>query len=143
MVLCSITSTSFALMISALCRTTALSVTVLPMILELTRLFGGFFIAPSRVPPGLSWIDALSYIKYTFVGAAKSELNGLKLNCIGQTIQIFNATANATSCRTSGEYFIEERGYDYISIGGCIAVLVAFIIVCRFLAFIGVRFLKH
>lgn len=133
-----------ALMISALCRTTSLSVTVLPMVLEVTRLFGGFFVAPSRVPKYLSWIDALSYIKYAFVGAALNELQGLQLNCEGVKTTIVNGTYNITAtCIKTGEELIKERGYNYIDIGGCIGILLAFIIFCRALAFVGVRFLKH
>jgi ATP-binding cassette subfamily G (WHITE) protein 2 len=142
--LCSITSTSLALMVSALCRTTSLSVTVLPMVLEVTRLFGGFFVAPSRVPLGLAWIDALSYIKYAFVGAALTELQSLKLTCDGIQTTVVNATYTITgACIHTGEELIKERGYDYISIGGCIGVLLAYIIFCRAWAFVGVRFLKN
>ncbi len=143
-ILCSITSTSLALMISALCRTTSLSVTVLPMVLEVTRLFGGFFVAPSRVPKYLSWIDALSYIKYAFVGTVLNELEGLQLTCNDTKVTIVNATYNITAlCTDSGEILIHERGYNYINIGDCIGILLGFIIFCRFWAFIGVRFLKH
>jgi ATP-binding cassette subfamily G (WHITE) protein 2 len=70
-------------MISALCRTTDMSVTVLPMVLEVARLYGGFLLAPSRLPKYFAWIDALSYIKYSFVGASLNELYGLKLSCDG------------------------------------------------------------
>ena len=143
--LCSITSTSLALMVSALCRTTTMSVTVLPMVLEVARLFGGFFLAPSRLPKYFSWLDALSYIKYTFVGASLNELGGLVLSCPSNSTTVSNSTSNATAapCITDGEYFIGERGYNYISIGGCIGVLISFIIFCRLVAFAGVRFLKH
>lgn len=141
-----------ALMVSALCKTTSLSVTVLPMVLEVTRLFGGFFVAPRRVPKYLSWIDALSYIKYSFIGTALNELDGLTLNCIDAKRPYNASVPNATylnevyvnaTCRTSGQYFITEREYNYLSIGGCIGILLAFIIFCRFWAFIGVRFLKN
>lgn len=143
-------------MISALCRTTALSVTVLPMVLEVTRLFGGFFLAPSRLPKYFSWLDALSYIKYTFVGACLNELQGLVLTCPGNTTTISNSTVNGTiitflvnvtnstsTCVTKGETIIGQKGYDYINVGGCIAVLIGFIIFCRVVAFLGVRFLKN
>lgn len=171
MILCSITSTALALMVSAICRTTALSVTVLPMVLEVTRLFGGFFLAPSRLPIYFSWLDALSYIKYTFVGAALNELQGLVLTCPANTTAVANATMNGTMttsvmststisslinstiangtaaatavCISNGERIIQEKGYDYINIGGCIGVLIGFIILCRTVAFLGVRFLKH
>ncbi|UJR27353.1 hypothetical protein I4U23_008645 [Adineta vaga] len=143
-ILCSVTSTSLALMVSAICRTTALSVTVLPMVLEVTRLFGGFFVAPSRLPKYFSWLDALSYIKYSFVGGALNELSGLNLNCAGVKVTPVNATYSYTAtCITHGETLIDERGYDYINVGGCIGVLIGFIIFCRGCAFLGVRFLKH
>ena len=134
--LCSFAATSLALMISALCKTTEMSVTVLPMALEVTRLFGGFFLAPSRLPKYFVWLDALSYIKYVYVGLSLNELSGLKLTC----------TANETlsgKCIENGEYNIKDLGLDYISIGGCIGVLFAFIIGCRAIAFFGIRYLKH
>ena len=43
-VLTSLAATSLALLVSAVCRTTDLSVTVLPMALEVSRLFGAFFL---------------------------------------------------------------------------------------------------
>jgi ATP-binding cassette, subfamily G (WHITE), member 2 len=144
MLLCSIASTSLALMVSALCRTTDMSVTVLPMVLEVSRLFGGFFLAPSRLPRYFSWLDALSYIKYSFVGASLNELQGLKLTCNEPKQSIMNSTARITEhCTQYGEQLITERGYDSLNILGCVTVLIGFIIFCRTWAFIGVRFLKH
>ena len=60
MVLCNNAATSLALMVSALARTTDLSVTVLPIMLEVSRLFGGFFLAPASLPRYFVWLDALS-----------------------------------------------------------------------------------
>ncbi|CAM2701767.1 unnamed protein product [Rotaria socialis] len=136
MLLCSLAATSLALMVSAICKTTDMSVTVLPLALEITRLFGGFFLAPSRLPTYFVWLDAISYIKYTFVGTALNELSGLKLTCTVEQVAQF-------ACITTGEYYINERGYGYISIGGCIGVLLGYIIFCRIVAFLGVRFLKN
>ncbi len=136
MFLCSLAATSLALMVSAICKTTDMSVTVLPLALEVSRLFGGFFLAPSRLPKYFSWLDALSYVKYTFIGTALNELQGLTLTCT-------DADRAKFSCTEYGETFIKERGYDYINIGGCIGALLAYIIFCRFIAFLGVRFLKH
>ena len=69
MILCSMAATSLAMMISAWCRTTELTVIVLPMALEVTRLFGGFFLSPANIPPYFVWLSALSYAQYTYVGA--------------------------------------------------------------------------
>ncbi|CAF1467821.1 unnamed protein product [Adineta steineri] len=134
-ILCSLASTSLALMISALCKTADMSVTVLPMALEVTRLFGGYFLSPANLPGYFSWLDALSYAKYTYVGLSLNELSGLELSCKG-------ATSNAT-CIHNGETTIKSLGFDYIDIGGCVGTLLAFIIFCRCVAYLGVRFLKH
>ncbi|CAF4271794.1 unnamed protein product, partial [Adineta steineri] len=90
------------------------SVTVLPMALEVSRLFGGFFLAPSRLPKYFAWLDVLSY-----------------------------ADRDKNSCIENGEIIIRELGLDYINIIGCIGALLAFIIICRSIAFLGVRFLKN
>ena len=135
MILCSVASTSLALLVSAFCKTTDLSVTVLPLVLEITRLFGGFFLAPSRLPAYFVWLDAISYTKYTFVGITLNELQGLELTCTDEE-------RKQGRCWT-GQDLIQDRGYDYINIGGCIGALLGYIILCRFLAYLGVRYLKH
>ncbi len=134
MILCSLTATSLALMISALCKTADMSVTVLPMALEVSRLFGGFFLSPANLPKYFSWLDALSYAKYTYVGVSLNELTGLVLSC---------ADAGNNTCIPNGETTIKQLGLNYISIGGCIGTLIAFIIFCRVVAYLGVRFLKN
>ncbi|CAF0780892.1 unnamed protein product [Adineta steineri] len=136
MVLCSMAATSLALLVSAICKTTDMSVTVLPLALEISRLFGGFFLAPSRLPKYFAWLDALSYTKYAFVGAALNELSDLTLTCTFEE-------RKSHKCIDNGEILIRERGYDYINIGGCIGALVGYIVICRLVAFLGVRFLKN
>ena len=41
-----------------------MSVTILPMMLEMSRLFGGFFLAPSKSPSYFHFLDTLSYVKH-------------------------------------------------------------------------------
>jgi hypothetical protein len=127
-----LTATSLALAVSAFARTTSMSVTVLPMILEVCRLFGGFFLSPAKLPKYFSWIDALSYVKYVYVGISLNEMEGLDLTC---------SFADRSLCVT-GHSMITQLGLDYISIGGCIGVLIAMIIFFRILAYIGVRYIK-
>ena len=136
MLLCSIASTSLALMISAICKTTDMSVTVLPMALEVTRLFDGFFLSPSRLPKYFAWVDALSYVKYAYVGASSNELRGLNLTCT-------KANRDKNSCIENGEIIIRKLALDYTNIISCIGALIGFIIICRSIAFLGVRFLKN
>lgn len=132
MVLSSLTATSLALAVSTFARTTTMSVTILPMILELCRLYGGFFLSPSKLPKYFVWLDALSYVKYVYVGISLNEMQGLDLTC---------ALADQSKCVT-GQSKIAELGLDYISIGGCVAVLVSMIVFFRFLSYVGVRYVK-
>lgn len=123
-------------MISALCKTAAMSITILPMVLEVSRLFGGFLLAPSRIPKYFVWFDVFSYFKYIYVALSLNELEGLQLTC--------DKTKNTTEvCIHDGQTLIQERGFDYINIPACIGVLFAFTLFSRTIAYIGVRFLKH
>jgi ATP-binding cassette subfamily G (WHITE) protein 2 len=42
----------------------------------------------------------------------------------------------------TGEQTIQQLGLSYLSIGGCAAVLVGYILFCRLIAYLGVRFIK-
>ncbi|KXZ51257.1 hypothetical protein GPECTOR_13g744 [Gonium pectorale] len=138
MVLCSTAATSLALAVSAIARTTDMAVTILPMALEICRLFGGFFLSPANLPKYFSWLDALSYVKYTYVGISLNELHGLELHCTPSQLN------SAGKCPiTSGEQTIKSLGLDYIGIADCVGILIAYIVICRVIAYLGVRYLKH
>lgn len=138
MCLCCIASTSLALMVSALCKTTDLSVTVLPLVLEAARLFGGFFLSPANAPDYFKWLDAVSYIRYSYIGVSLNELNGLNLHCTESELN-----DNGGVCPyTRGEQFIDSLDLDYISMGGCIGVLIGYIFLCRVIAYIAIRYMK-
>ncbi|KAJ3095315.1 hypothetical protein HDU97_007044 [Phlyctochytrium planicorne] len=136
MILCATAANSVALLVSAICRTTTLSITVLPMVLELARLFGGFFLSPANLPKYFSFLDAISYVKYSYVGIALNELTGLELTCTQQQL------VNGVCPITSGQQTVASLGLNSFSMGGCAAFLVGYIVVCRFIAYVGVRFIK-
>lgn len=133
MILCSMAATSLALMISAMCKTASLSLKILAICLEISRLFGGFFLEPARLPKYFAWLDALSFIKYAFVSVSLNEYKDV----------VFTCPANTTCQYTTGNQVIELRGYDYITIGGAVGVLLLFIFFMRFIAYVGLRFNKH
>jgi ATP-binding cassette subfamily G (WHITE) protein 2 len=136
MVLCSMAATSLALMVSTLARTTDMAVTVLPMALEVSRLYGGFFLSPRNLPDYFKWLDALSYVKYAYVGVSLNELSGLTLICTEKQL------VKGVCPITSGEFTIDLLGLDQLTIGSCAGGLVAFIVGTRFVAYLGIRFLK-
>eukprot|EP01127_Copromyxa_protea_P019444 TRINITY_DN630_c0_g1_i1.p1 TRINITY_DN630_c0_g1~~TRINITY_DN630_c0_g1_i1.p1 ORF type:complete len:605 (+),score=125.39 TRINITY_DN630_c0_g1_i1:101-1915(+) len=81
MFLSNFAATSLAVCISAVGRTTDMAVTILPLVLEVFRLLGGFFLPPARLPAYFSWLDALSYVKYAYVGVALNEFTDLEIDC--------------------------------------------------------------
>eukprot|EP00299_Pterocystis_sp_00344_P019877 c9825_g2_i1.p1 GENE.c9825_g2_i1~~c9825_g2_i1.p1 ORF type:complete len:636 (-),score=175.65 c9825_g2_i1:75-1727(-) len=137
MMLTNLCATSAALMVSAVCRTTDLSVAVLPMMLEVSRLFGGFFLPPINLPHYFSWLDALSFYKYAYVGISLNELHGLELHCLPEQL------VNGVCPIVDGTVTIKTLGFDYITITGCAWALVGYILFSRVVAFLAVKYLKN
>jgi len=135
--LTSLAATSLALMISAFARTTTLGVTILPVWLEICRLFGGFFLPPSKLPGYFSWLDALSFVKYAYTALALNELTGLEYTCSKKELP-----ASGICPVTDGQQIIDANGLDYLTIWQCALVLLAMIIGFRAFALAGIRFLK-
>ncbi len=75
-------------------------------------------------------------MKYAYVGISLNELRGLELHCEPDELK------GGVCPLTSGEQVIDNLGLDFISIWGCALVLIAMIIFYRFIAYIGLRFIK-
>jgi hypothetical protein len=110
---------------------------VLPLALEICRLYGGFFLSPSHLPRYFAWLDALSYVKYTYVGISLNELQGLVLHCTEQ-----QRLSNGACPVATGEQTIQQLGLNKYSIELCACILLVFIVGCRVLAYVGLRVLK-
>jgi ATP-binding cassette subfamily G (WHITE) protein 2 len=136
MILCTLAATSYALMVSTLCRTATLSTSILPTVLEICRLFGGFFLSPANIPGYFKWLDTLSYCKYSYVGIALNELQGLTLTCLPSEL------VNGACPITSGQTTINSLGLNQYTIGGCVGGLALIIVISRIIAYLALRFLK-
>ena len=125
---------SAATCISCFAGSIEYSITILAVVIEGCRLFGGFFASPAQIVDLKDWkfADVLSYSKYSFVGVALNELSDLEIACdVG------------TSCSiTSGQQIIEKNGYDQYTIEFCVGILIVLIVGSRVLAYLGLRFLK-
>lgn len=128
---------SLATMISCLCVTIELSTVALSLVLEISRLYGGFFTSPKQLIMYENWkfADALSYLKYVFVGVAVNELEGLEYTCTAAQI-------SANKCVYTGEQTMAEKGYDQYTMGYCAGILAVYIFGCRMVAYIALRVLK-
>jgi ATP-binding cassette subfamily G (WHITE) protein 2 len=135
MILDTMAALSLATMVTCICQTIELSTVVLSVLLEMSRLYGGFFTSPLQLNDYPNWrfADALSYLKYTFVGVSINELTGLKLSCTGAQI-------TAKSCTATGEVIMQQRGYDQYTIDFCAGILVVYIVGCRLVAFIALKY---
>eukprot|EP00762_Andalucia_godoyi_P006405 ANDGO_02927.mRNA.1 ABC transporter G family member 22 len=136
MELCNLAAFSLAIMVAALCRRVNLALSVLAVFLEICRLFGGFFLSPKALPSYFSWLDALSYVKYTYVGISLNELTGLKLNCQPSELK------NGVCPIPNGQTTIDSLGLDKYTITECALVLCAMIIGFRVIAYLALRFRK-
>jgi ABC-type multidrug transport system permease subunit len=132
-------ASSLATMICAIVRKASTAVVVLPVGLEITRLFSGYFLPPALLPKHYVWLDPLSYVKYVYVGATLNELDGLVLPCPNVTGTNITSTCNPNLPRDT----IKNLGLDFITPGGCVGALFAYIIFCRTVAYLCLRFLKH
>lgn len=134
MVLDSWAATSVATAVTCYCGSVELSSIVLAFSFEICRLFGGFFASPKQIEaiPRWKFIDVLCYVKYAFVGIAINELTGLELSC-----------NKPSGCAvTEGSQIMAANGYNDYTIGFCIGILLVLIVGTRFLAYLGLRFIK-
>ncbi len=63
---------------------------------------------------------------------------GLELHCTPAEL----SKTNGVCPITNGEQTIGSLGLDYISVTGCACALLGYIVFCRFMAYLGVRFMK-
>eukprot|EP00981_Chlorochromonas_danica_P010442 scaffold3227_cov188-Ochromonas_danica.AAC.28 len=129
-------ATSLATLVVCTCISIERSTVVLSFLFEATRLFGGYYTSPKQLDEYPDWrfADALSYIKYSYIGAALNELHGLEFEC---------NLPNPSKCKyLDGSQQAEAMGYNRYSIGECAGYLVLLICGFRFLGYLGLRFLK-
>lgn len=69
------------------CRGVDLAISVLPMALEICRLYGGFFLSPANLPTYFVWLDALSYVKVRAARRAATHTR-LGVRCRAAAMQL-------------------------------------------------------
>ncbi|GAX85217.1 hypothetical protein CEUSTIGMA_g12637.t1 [Chlamydomonas eustigma] len=145
MILCSLYATSLALAISALCRTVDMSVTVLCAALStcLSRScpssWRSAYLAPSNVPNYFTWLDMLSFVQFTYVGVSHNELEGYQVPCTSPTGNGCVTVGNSTL--VVGNTNIQSNGFDYLTMQACAGILISYIVICRIIAYLGIRFI--
>ena len=149
MILASFAASSLANMVSCVCKTIELSGVILAACYEITRLYGGWFISPAllKLYPRWKFVDALSYIKYVFIGISLNENYGLKVQC-GLEERTPPFVPHGSKCIIpplmsppyTGERLNQFYGYDEFTITGCVLSLLMYILCCRIIAYLALRF---
>lgn len=127
---------SMATAISCVFLSTSTSVVVLAISWEITRLFGGWFVSPLLYHhfKYWKWLDAISYIKYAYVGMSLSLYDDLKFQVLkGQS---------AKGATLTGLALIKKYGLDEYTISDCVGGLIGLIIGFRLISYLALKFIK-
>ena len=76
--------------------------------------------------------------KWAYIGVSLNELGDLHLYCTPAKL----AATKGVCAITSGQQTINALGMQDYTMGGCAGLLVLYIVFCRFVAFLGVRYIK-
>lgn len=154
MILTAAAATSLANMISCVCVGIEMATVVLAAAYEISRLFGAWFISPKQLSlyPEWRFADALSYIKYSFVGVALNEFQHLHIYCDDRELTKSVSSTGVVSYKCviaplnnppySGSAYSAYYGFDQYTVGGCASALVLYIVSCRIIAYLALRFIK-
>lgn len=132
LILDKIVASSMAVMVCTWTTNPSVPTVILPVVLELSRLFGGFFLPPALLPNYFEWLDPLSYVKYAYLAVANNELQDLLI-----------CTPAGVCSTTAANAIITSNKIDYLTPGPCIGVLIAFIVFTRFVAYVFLLFKKN
>lgn len=124
------------LTVTCMCVTVDMSAILISLLFEISRLYGGFFTSPAQLRDYPQWrfLDAISFMKYTFVGAMLNELTG----------KVFVCDDGRDPCPiTSGAQIIAEKGYDEYSTGYCAGIIVLYVVVCRVVAYAALKIVRY
>jgi ATP-binding cassette subfamily G (WHITE) protein 2 len=122
-----------------------MSTVVLAMAYEIVRLYGGWFISPKLMAtyPDWEFADAMSYIKYAFVGVSLNENDGLTLTCLPSEYKDGKCSMPPlTASPFDGHAYNAYYGYNRYTIDFCFGLLIAYVIICRVIAYLALRYIK-
>jgi len=135
-------ATSLSNAMSCLFVSIEMSTIWLSMIMEITRLYSAFFVSPkslSNISTFSDWkfADAISYMKWMYVGLCVNEYTGAKFYCDKKEL---NAAGKCPV--TTGDQQMTNLGYNTYNADNCMAMLVCYIIVTRTIGYLSLRFIK-
>jgi ABC-type multidrug transport system ATPase subunit/ABC-type multidrug transport system permease subunit len=127
--LSSASATSLGFAVSAWSKTSLAACIITPFILEVWRLFGGFYSIGNRMNGSIDWINYISYIRWGFDGLADNEFHGIDFVAPDGSI-VTGQQALDNALLDDARYWISE------------IVLIGMIVAYRIIAYAGARFNK-
>ena len=157
-VLSFLTGMAVAMAVGAVSRAADIASLSLPFIMELSRLFAGFFLPMSEQHIGLQWLDYLSYYFYGFAAAAHNEMDNLLItDCVQAALPVAtgNASSNvstslATITKTATQTVctsypanrqLAQRGMTF-SYANSMGTLACYFVIFLIVTYLAVRFIK-
>lgn len=146
MILDNFAATSLANMGSCMFVSIEMSTVVIACWYEICRLYGGWFISPALLKQYNNWAfaDALSYIKYAFVAVSLNENDSLTLTCTSSELSASGkcVISPINVGPYTGTAFNRYYGYDEYTIKFCVGMLIVYIVVCKIISYLALRFIK-
>eukprot|EP00759_Apiculatamorpha_spiralis_P004241 PhF_6_TR12568/c1_g1_i8/m.19718/K05681/ABCG2, CD338; ATP-binding cassette, subfamily G (WHITE), member 2 len=127
---------SLAIAVSTVSRVVEVSALILPLIMELCRLFAGYSPPLDEQVEGMQWINFLSHIFYGYLAVMHNEYDDLMLECLSYV----NGTETVSPCPAMTT--IDAHGVDKVSYGEGVAGLIVFILVMQTIGYLAFRFFK-
>lgn len=136
MLVITFTCAGFMLMVGSICRSYGQANVVSTTLFVIFMLFDGNYVSLNNIPEPYRWVHDISFNAQSVAAAIKNEMHGLTFTC---SDSLRNPVTGRCPIQT-GEDFLEQTGYNNDAIGLHIFYVFIFGIVCRVIAYFGLRF---
>jgi len=126
-----ITAQSFGLAISTAAPNLKVAQILAPTCTIILMLFGGFYVSTDSLPVWLVWLEAFSFMQYSYAALAEVQFRGTTFACESESFCLSNGTAILEEYKLGGNYWFELLK--------CLALTVLF----RGLSYIFLRFMHR
>lgn len=142
MLLLYITGKSVGFMISASVMDFEKSLIICGVAMLAMMLSAGYYIPVERIPVFVRWARYLAFPSYGYFSLVQNDLQGSDYDCPSNVQEAFYQECKNGASSVSGDSILDHDDFNVLTIGGNIAVLFVFSIVCRTIAYVMLRRLK-
>ncbi|BAM81368.1 ATP-binding cassette, sub-family G [Cyanidioschyzon merolae strain 10D] len=110
-----------------------------------SMLVAGFYISESQIPVWIRWIRYVSFVYYGYVGLVMNEFQGSTYACVSDSSTAKSYPSCAQSPPqpiTPHEVYQAYSVNTVFGIGGSIGMLIMFLVVLRFFAYLSLKYIQ-